>query len=166
MDGDAYLRDVTKRFREIRQSCERALHQVPGELWATRLDPESNSLVTLLLHLSGNLKSRWTDFLTTDGEKPDRDRDSEFEDPGGLSHETLLARWSAGWACLFDTLSGLKDADLARTVTIRKEPHTVLEALDRQLAHYALHAGQIIFLAKHLAGPRWQTLTIPRRGRR
>jgi uncharacterized damage-inducible protein DinB len=164
MDGDAYLTDVRKRFRDIRKQCERAIEQVSPELWSRRLDPESNSIVTLLLHLSGNMRSRWTDFLTADGEKPDRERDSEFEDPESLSHEDLLSRWSRAWGLLFDTLESLTDADLARTVTIRSQPHTVIEAIDRQLTHYASHAGQIVFLAKHLAGPGWNTLSIPRRG--
>lgn len=164
MDGNAYLADVTKRFRELRDQCDRAIRQVPEEHWGTRLDPESNSLLTLILHLSGNMISRWTDFLTTDGEKPDRNRDAEFEDPAGPSREAVLARWERGWATLFGALSGLTGDDLARTVTIRGQAHTVLEAVNRQLAHYASHTGQIVFLAKHLAGPRWQTLSIPRHG--
>jgi hypothetical protein len=165
MSDHGYLADVAKRFQEIRGQCERALAQVPRESWGVRIDPESNSLVTLLLHLSGNMESRWTDFLTTDGEKPNRDRDAEFEDPAGLSPDALLQRWAAGWARLFEALSGLTEGDLDRTVTIRGQPHTVLEALNRQLAHYAAHGGQIVFLAKHLAGPEWRTLTLPRKGR-
>jgi uncharacterized damage-inducible protein DinB len=164
MDGNAYLADVVTRFRELQKQCDRAVAQVPPELWSKRLDPGSNSIVTLLLHLSGNMLSRWTDFLTTDGEKPDRDRDAEFEDPASLAHEALLSRWSQGWERLFEALSGLTDADLERSVTIRSQPHTVVEALNRQLAHYASHAGQIVFLAKHLAGPRWNTLSVPRGG--
>jgi hypothetical protein len=163
MNGALYLEDVTKRFREAKTGCERALAQLPFERWSVRLDPESNSLVTLMLHMSGNLLSRFTDFLTTDGEKPDRDRDAEFEDPATLDERELRARWERGWTCLFDALAGLTDADLERTVTIRAQPHRVVEALNRQLAHHALHAGQIIFLAKHLAGDQWRTLTIPRR---
>jgi len=164
MDGDAYLADAIKRFREAQSQCDRAIAQVPFELWSRRLDPESNSIATLMLHLSGNMLSRWTDFLTTDGEKPDRDRDAEFENPATLSREALLERWSAGWACLFHALSGLSAEDLGRTVTIRSQPHTVMEAINRQLAHYALHTGQILFLAKHLAGPAWKTLSVPRHG--
>lgn len=164
MRDDAYLIDVTRRFRELKQYGERAIRQVPEELWGVRIDPETNSIVTLLLHLSGNMISRWTDFLTTDGEKPGRDRDAEFEDPAGLPQEALLARWARGWDCLFDALAGLTAADLGRTVTIRGQPQTVLEAINRQLMHYASHTGQIVFLSKHLAGARWQTLSIPRRG--
>lgn len=162
MDGSAYLADVVKRFRELREQADRAVAQVPYELWSRRLDPGSNSLETLMLHLSGNMLSRWTDFLTTDGEKPGRDRDAEFEDPESLSREALLDRWSKGWSCLFDALSPLSDEDLGRVVTIRSRPHTVVEAIDRQLAHYAAHVGQLVFLAKHLAGPGWKTLSIAR----
>lgn len=164
MDGSAYLIDVTRRFQEIRNQCDRAIAQVPFEIWKRRLDPESNSISTLLLHLSGNMLSRWTDFLTTDGEKPTRNRDSEFEDPDNLSREALLDRWSRGWDCLFTALAALTPRDLERTVTIRSEPHSVVDAINRQVAHYAYHAGQIVFLAKHLAGSRWRTLSIPRGG--
>jgi hypothetical protein len=164
MDGKAYLTDVTQRFRELRQQGERALAQVPRELWGRRLDPESNSLATLMLHLSGNMLSRWTDFLTTDGEKPDRDRDAEFEDPETVVPDALLARWATGWDCLFAALAALSDADLERTVHIRSRPLSALEAIQRQLAHYAAHTGQIVFLAKHLAGPAWRTLSVARHG--
>jgi hypothetical protein len=164
MKGDRYLEDVIRRFREAREQCDRAMAQVPFERWSHRVDPESNSIVTLMLHLSGNMRSRWRDFLTADGEKPDRDRDTEFEDPGALSQAELLARWEAGWACLFDALSNLAADDLERTVTIRSQPLSVVEAINRQLAHYAYHAGQMVFLCKHLAGGRWQTLSVPRGG--
>lgn len=163
MNGTAYLTDVIERFRELRQQCDRAIAQVPYEQWSHRLDPGSNSIVTLMLHLSGNMLSRWTDFLTTDGEKPTRERDSEFEDTA-LSRDDLLARWERGWQCLFQALTSLSESDLERVVTIRSQPHSVVEAIHRQLAHYAAHTGQLIFLAKHLAGPSWRTLSIPRRG--
>ncbi len=164
MNGTLYLTDALKRFRESKEQCDRAMAQVPFERWSHRLDPESNSILTLALHLSGNMISRWTDFLRTDGEKPDRNRDAEFEDPQGLSREALLERWSRGWSCLFEALSGLTEADLDRTITIRTKELSVVEAINRQLAHYAYHAGQLVFLAKHLAGPHWQTLSIPRHG--
>ncbi len=164
MNGKAYLEDVTRRFREAQAQCDRAIAQVPFELWSRRLDPGSNSIVTLMLHVSGNLLSRWTDFLTTDGEKPDRDRDAEFEDPAKVSREALLARWSRGWDCLFASLAGLGEADLERTVTIRSQPHTVVQAIDRSLTHCAYHAGQMVFLGKHLVGVGWQTLSVPRGG--
>lgn len=164
MNGAAYLSDVVQRFRDLEKQCNRAIEQVPRDQWGRRLDPGSNSLVTLMLHLSGNMLSRWTDFLTSDGEKPTRDRDAEFEDPESLSHDALLARWSEGWACLFNALSALTEADLDRTVLIRSQPHSVLEAINRQLTHYGAHTGQIVFLAKHLAGPSWRTLSVPRGG--
>ena len=164
MNGTAYLADVIERFRELQQQCDRAMAQVPYEQWSHRLDPGSNSIVTLMLHLSGNMLSRWTDFLTSDGEKPTRDRDSEFEDTA-LSREALLARWEEGWACLFRALTSITEADLDRIVTIRSKPHSVVEAINRQLTHYGAHTGQMIFLAKHLVGPAWHTLSIPRRGR-
>jgi hypothetical protein len=163
VNGELWLADVVKRFRELKSQCDRALAQVPFERWGHRIDPEANSIVTLMLHLSGNMRSRWTDFLTTDGEKPDRDRDTEFED-AALDREALLSRWEAGWECLFGALAGLTDADLERVVPIRAQPHTVFEAIDRQVAHYAVHTGQIVFLAKHLAGPAWASLSVPRGG--
>lgn len=166
MNGDRYLSDALKRFREAKSQCDRALAQVPGDRWTRRLDPDSNSLATLMLHLSGNMISRWTDFLTSDGEKPDRDRDAEFEDPSAFDPAALRARWERGWACLFRALEGLTADDLDRTVTIRKEPHTVLEAINRQLAHYPYHAGQLVFLARHLAPGPWQTLSVTRGGSR
>jgi len=162
MDGALYLTDITARFRELQKQCDRALSQVPYERWSHRLDPGSNSLVTLMLHLSGNMLSRWTDFLTSDGEKPDRDRDAEFEDPEGLSREALLERWARGWAVLFEAIEGLTETDLESSILIRGQKHSVIEAIHRQLAHYARHTGQILFLAKHLAGASWQTQSIAR----
>jgi len=163
--GAAYLADARERFEEARRQAERALDQVPYERWSDRLDPGSNSLVTLMLHVSGNQRSRWTDFLTSDGEKPDRDRDAEFEDARALSRDELLTRWEHGWRTLFAAIDALGEDDLVRTVTIRGEPHTVVQAINRQIAHYALHVGQMLFLAKHLAGTAWQHQSLPRRGR-
>jgi hypothetical protein len=165
MDGNAYLDDTRRRFRELREKCDRALEQVPFERWGERLDPEANSLLVLMLHLSGNMKSRWTDFLSSDGEKPDRDRDTEFED-AALTREQLQERWEHGWSCLFTALDSLADGDLDRTVTIRSRPLSVTSAIQRQLSHYAEHAGQMVLLAKHMAGPAWKTLSIPRGGSR
>jgi len=162
MDGKLWLEDVTRRFHEAKDQADRALAQVPFERWPERLDPGSNSLVTLVLHLGGNMLSRWTDFLSSDGEKQDRDRDAEFEDLPGATREALMERWEGGWACLFAALSTLRDEDLGRTITIRSKPLTVTQAINRQLAHYAQHVGQITFLAKHLAGPEWRTLSVPR----
>jgi len=156
-----YLADARRRFREAKTQGEGALGQVPFELWSRRLDAGSNSLATLVLHIAGNQLSRWTDFLTSDGEKPDRNRDGEFED-AALTHEELLARWERGWDTLFETLAGLRNRDLTRIVTIRAESMAVLEAINRQLAHYSLHVGQMVFLAKHLAGESWRSQSIPR----
>ena len=164
MNRTAYLADAIKRFREAQTQSDRAMAQVPFDLWNHRLDPDSNSINTLMLHLSGNMLSRWTDFLQSDGEKPHRNRDSEFEDPEGLSQQALLERWSRGWACLFEALSGLTESDLERAITIRSQQLSVVEAINRQLTHYAYHTGQIVFLSKHLAGQQWQTLSIPRHG--
>jgi hypothetical protein len=120
----------------------------------------SNSVAVIFKHVAGNLRSRWTDFLTTDGEKPDREREREF-DASGEDRAAVLARWEQGWSVLFETLDGLEPADLLRTVTIRREPHTVIEAVSRQLSHYAYHAGQVVFLAKHLKSEGWRYLSIP-----
>ena len=163
--GAVYLADATRRFHETKSQADRALAQVPFERWHVRLDPGSNSLVTLVLHISGNQVSRWTDFLTTDGEKADRHRDAEFED-ASLSRGELLARWERGWACLFDALALLGEDDLVRPVAVRGQSMAVVEAIDRQIAHYALHVGQMLFLAKHLAGEGWQSQSMPRRGSR
>jgi hypothetical protein len=160
---DGYLEDAIKRFRELQDQCDRALAQAPADSWDERLDPGSNSLTTLMLHISGNMFSRWTDFLTTDGEKADRNRDAEFED-ADLTRERLLERWRGGWDCLFKALAPLSDADLGRVVLIREQPHTVLQAINRQMTHYAFHAGQMVFLAKHLVGRGWKSQSIPRKG--
>jgi uncharacterized damage-inducible protein DinB len=157
-----YLEDVADQFRAYKRLADRALAQVRDEDLFVTLDPESNSLAVLIQHMAGNLISRWTDFLTTDGEKPDRDRDSEFEAKDGKTRAALLARWEEGWSRLFAALAGLTEADLTRTVTIRAEPHTVIRAIDRQLMHQAYHTGQIVFLAKHLASDHWQNLSVPR----
>jgi len=157
-----YLEDVADQFRSYKRLADRALAQVRDEDLFVTLDPESNSLAVLIQHMAGNLISRWTGFLTTDGEKPDRDRDSEFETRDGTTREALLARWEEGWRRLFDALAGLTEEDLTRTVLIRAEPHSVIRAIDRQLTHQAYHTGQIVFLAKHLASDHWQNLSVPR----
>ncbi|MCG3191821.1 MAG: DUF1572 domain-containing protein [Thermoanaerobaculia bacterium] len=164
MDASNYLRDVSARFVEAKAQADGALAQVPVELWFHRLDPESNSLATLILHLSGNMKSRWTDFLTTDGEKPDRHRDSEFEDLESEDGVALTARWEEGWSLLFSVLRDLGPEQLDLPVRIRSQTLTVASALNRQLTHYSYHVGQMVFLAKHLARGQWQTLSVPRGG--
>lgn len=160
--GRHYLANALSELRKYKGFADKALAQVSDEDWFRRIDPESNSVALVVKHLSGNMRSRWTDFRTTDGEKPDRNRDTEFEDEDADTKEALVARWEAGWRLLFAALDPLTEDDLQKTVTIRGEPHTVLEAITRQLTHYASHVGQIVFLAKHLAGSRWQTLSIPR----
>ena len=136
--------------------------QCPDTGLFTTLDAESNSIAIIVKHMSGNMRSRWTDFLTSDGEKPDRNRDTEFEAPPTTRAE-LMEMWERGWKLLFGALEPLGDADLTRTITIRTEPHSVMQAINRQVGHYAHHLGQIVFLAKHFAGANWQTLSVPRR---
>ena len=128
----------------------------------TVIDPESNWLAIIVKQMAGNMRSRWTDFLTTDGEKPDRNRDSEFEEPPATRAE-LMQMWEEGWNQLFTALEPLTDADLGRTITIRGEKHSVMQAINRQVAHYASHCGQIVFLAKHLQAGNWKCLSVPRK---
>jgi hypothetical protein len=150
--------DVLRYYKRL---AERAIEQAPDQALFATLDPESNSIATIVKHLHGNMRSRWTDFLATDGEKPDRNRDAEFEAPPKTRAE-LVALWEAGWKCLFDALTTLQEADLSRTVIIRTEAHSVMQAINRQLGHYAYHTGQIVYLAKHFAGSNWKALTVPR----
>ena len=160
----SYLKDSIGLFHYYKKLGERAMAQCPDEGLFLTLDAESNSIAILVKHLAGNMRSRFTDFLTSDGEKPDRHRDTEFEDAPRTRAE-LMALWDRGWKCVFDALDPLTDADLDRTVTIRKEPHTVMQAIGRQLAHYAHHVGQILFLAKHLTVQttgKWESLSVPR----
>ena len=156
------MEDALREFRRLKRQAEKALAQVSEDEFFRALDPESNSLAVIVKHLAGNLRSRWMDFLTSDGEKPDRKRDSEFVIEAGDTRAALMERWERGWKYLFDALEPLGGDDLMRTVMIRSEPHTVVQAVNRQLTHYGAHVGQIVFLAKHLAGPRWQTLSVPR----
>jgi hypothetical protein len=158
---DPYLKETRHLFRKYRQTAEAAMAQVADADLFRQLDSESNSIAIIVKHIGGNLRSRWTDFLTTDGEKLDRLRDSEFEAPPA-TRAALMAFWEQGWNPLHSTLDSLTDADLGRTVYIRGEAHSVLKAIQRSLAHIASHVGQIVFLAKHLAGRRWTTLSIPR----
>jgi hypothetical protein len=157
-----YLRDAIEDFEKYKGLSERALAQVDDEQFFAALDGESNSIAVIVKHLAGNLRSRWTDFLTTDGEKPDRNRDSEFEIDSSASRAALMQKWEEGWRCALDSLKALTSDDLAKTVYIRGEPHSVVKAIGRQLTHAAYHAGQIVFLAKHFAGGSWQTLSVPR----
>jgi hypothetical protein len=159
----SYLEDSLTLFAYYKKLAERAMDQLTDEQLFATLDGEANSIAIIVKHMSGNMLSRWTDFLTTDGEKPTRNRDGEFEAPPA-TRAALLATWESGWACLFSALEPLTDADLTRTITIRGEAHSVMQAINRQLAHYPHHIGQIVLLAKHFAGDRWQTLSVPRKG--
>jgi hypothetical protein len=157
----SYLTDAIAVLRYYKKLGDRAIEQAPDEALTTVLDPESNSIAIIVKHLAGNMRSRWSDFLSSDGEKPDRNRDSEFVEPP-RSRQELMEMWEKGWGFVFAAVDSLTDADLGRTVTIRSEPHSVMQAINRQLAHYAYHVGQIVYLARHFAGDRWQSLTIPR----
>ena len=148
-------------FQKIKKLGEKAIAQLSDDDLHTKIDPESNSVAIIVRHLAGNMRSRWTDFLTSDGEKPDRFRDREFDDVA-VSREALMREWEDGWARLFEALGPLGDTDLQRTVIIRTEPHSVYQAISRQVAHYAGHVYQILFLAKHLKGGAWTTLSVPK----
>lgn len=158
----AYLADVRESFRKLQGTAERAAAQVDDAAFFATLDTEANSIALVMKHMAGNLRSRFTDFLTSDGEKSDRDRDAEFERRSGDTRAAIEARWRDGWATLYAALDAVDPGELLRTVRIRGEPHSIMQALDRQLTHQAYHVGQIVLLAKHHAGPAWRTLTIPR----
>jgi uncharacterized damage-inducible protein DinB len=160
----SYVKDSIGLFHYYKKLGERAMEQCPDEGLFTTLDAESNSIAIIVKHMAGNMRSRWMDFLTTDGEKPDRNRDTEFED-APKTRAALVELWERGWKYLFDALEPLNEEDLTRTVTIRTEPHSVMQAISRQLVHYAHHVGQILFLAKHLTSTKtgkWESLSIAR----
>ncbi|MGE3752759.1 MAG: DUF1572 family protein [Planctomycetota bacterium] len=161
--GRAVLEDLAERFAGLRRLAERALAQVADRDLGRPPGPDLNSLDVIARHQAGNLRSRFTDFLTSDGEKPWRHRDTEFEEDG-RSREAIEADWASGWAALEGTLGSLAPEDLLATVTVRGEPHTVLGALNRQLAHHAYHVGQIVTTARLLVGPAWTSLSVPRGG--
>lgn len=158
----SYIKDAADVFRYYRRLGEKAMAQCPDEGLFTALDAESNSIAIIVKHLAGNMRSRWTNFLTSDGEKPDRNRDTEFEAPP-KTRADLMELWERGWRHLFGALEPLSDEDLVRTITIRTEPHSVMQAINRQVAHYSYHVGQIVYLARHFAGDKWQSLTIPKK---
>lgn len=158
----SYLEDSIGVFRYYKRLAEGAIAQVSDEQLYAALDPEMNSIAVIVKHIAGNMCSRWSDFLTSDGEKPGRNRDCEFELPPE-GREALMELWELGWAMMFGALEPLTEADLSRTVTIRGEPHSVMQAINRQLAHYPYHCGQIVFLAKHLKHENWRSLSVPRR---
>jgi hypothetical protein len=157
----SFLEDTVSIFQYYKKLAEGAMAQAGDEQLFVALDEESNSIAVIVKHMAGNMTSRWTEFLTSDGEKPWRDRDSEFETPPS-SRADLMALWDRGWSVLFEALAGLTEADLTRTITIRGEAHSVMQAVNRQLAHYPYHCGQIVFIAKHLAGNQWNSLSVPR----
>jgi hypothetical protein len=157
------LDDCLFQLRKLKVQADNAMAQVEDGQFFALLDPDANSIALIVKHVAGNMRSRWTDFLTTDGEKPDRHRDTEFERESADTRQAIMARWDAGWELLFATIQSLQPGDLGRTVAIRGEPHTVVQAINRQLSHYSAHVGQIVLLAKHYAGPAWKTLSIPKR---
>ena len=158
----SYLTDSIDLFRYYKNLAERAMAQVSDEQLVIALDGEANSIAVIVKHMAGNMRSRWTEFLTSDGEKPDRNRDTEFED-APATREALLALWEQGWHCLFSALEPLSETDLQRTVMIRGEAHSVMQAINRQMAHYSYHCGQIVLLAKHFGNADWKSLTVPRK---
>jgi hypothetical protein len=160
--GKHYLEISIKNFRDMKYLADKAIAQLSNEHLSVSIDGgESNSVAIIMKHLAGNMLSRWSDIFTTDGEKTTRNRDSEFVDVFESSQE-IIEYWERGWKQLFDTLESLTPEDLLRSITIRTEPHTVLQAIERQIYHYGSHVGQIIYLAKYFTGNNWKTLSIPR----
>jgi len=157
-----YLDDALYTFRYYRKLAEGAMTQISDEEFFCTLDSESNSVAVNMKHMAGNMLSRWTDFLTTDGEKPERNRDMEFVMLPETTRDEMIAYWERGWKCVFDAVEPLRPDDLMRTVRIRGQDHTVVQAINRQLAHYAYHVGQIVYLAKHFRSSEWQTLSVPK----
>lgn len=160
--NESYVQLAQREFKRLKSLGDDAIAQVSDEQFFIAPADGDNSIATVIKHVGGNLLSRWTDFLTSDGEKPGRDRDHEFQITTDDSRTRLLAQWEQGWTALFAALQPLSDADLSRTITIRGEAHTVLQAVNRQLTHYAYHVGQIVYVAKHHCGAQWRTLSIPR----
>jgi Protein of unknown function (DUF1572) len=157
-----YLEDSIASLRAYKKLAEKALDQLSDEEFFVTLDEEGNSVAVIMKHMAGNMFSRWTDFLTSDGEKPNRNRDMEFVIVPDTSKDAVLDYWQRGWQCVFDALEPLTADDLGKTVMIRGEAHTVIQAINRQLMHYANHIGQIVFLAKHFRSAEWKSLSIPR----
>lgn len=162
MPQETYLQLVLREFKRTKALADRAMTQVTPEQFFAVLSEGDNSIAVIVKHVGGNLLSRWTDFLTSDGEKPGRNRDTEFEIAVDDTQSALMQRWELGWLALFSALEPLSEADLARTVKIRGEEHSVLQAINRQLTHYSYHVGQIVYLAKHHAGDSWHTLSVAR----
>jgi len=156
-----FLEESIKSFRGLKSNAEKAIEQISDAEMHWSYNEDSNSIAIIIKHMAGNMISRWTDFLTTDGEKPDRNRDSEFEDDF-QSRQQIMDYWNRGWKVFLNTLNSLKEEDLLKTIYIRKEPHTVIRALQRQLAHYGYHCGQIVYVAKQVKGKDFKTLSIAR----
>jgi hypothetical protein len=157
-----YLDEAHRQMRGHKRLAEAAMAQLKDHELFVTLDPEANSIAVIVKHMAGNMRSRFTDFLATDGEKPNRNRDQEFEISSATTRADLTKWWEDGWARVFTAIEALKPEDIMREVTIRGEPHTVLQAINRQIAHYAQHTGQIVFMAKHIRSGKWKTLSIPR----
>ena len=157
-----YLDDSRSAMRAYKKLAEKALAQIKDEEFFVTLDDESNSVAVIMKHMAGNMLSRWTDFLTSDGEKPNRNRDMEFVIEPNTTKDEVLAYWERGWQCVFDALDPLRPEDCEKIVTIRSEKHTIVQAINRQLMHYAYHIGQIVFLGKHFRSAQWNSLSIPR----
>jgi hypothetical protein len=160
--GAAFLTDAIRNFRSYKKLAEEAFAQTSDEDIFRLIDPDANSIAFLIKHMAGNMRSRWTNFLTSDGEKPDRHRDQEFEIAPGTTRAEVMNWWGQGWHCVFDAVTPLKPDDLTRKVFIAGREHTVLQAITRQLLHYAGHVNQIVLLAKHFRGPEWKSLSIPK----
>lgn len=162
MSNPSYLDEARRSFREYKLLGEGAFEQLLPDEWLRTIDSEANSIAAIVKHMAGNMRSRWTDFLTSDGEKPDRNRDQEFMLDSSTTQEHVRNWWDAGWQCVFHAMDPLQEDDLARTVRIRGHEYTVLQAVNRQVTHYAYHVGQIVFLTKHFRGAEWKSLTIPK----
>jgi hypothetical protein len=160
--GQEYLKVVRKQFLDMKMTAERAMEQLSDDELFYRLNEESNSIAIIVKHMSGNMISRWTDFFHSDGEKPNRQRDAEFINDWS-TREEVLACWEKGWSTFFTTLNEITENDLLKTVTIRNEPHSVIQAIERQMYHYSYHVGQIVYIAKQIKSTDWKTLTIPRK---
>ena len=158
---ESYRNDAIQSFRNYKKMAERSIEQVSDEQFFALIDTEANSIAVVVKHIAGNLHSRWSDFLTSDGEKSDRNRDTEFELIAD-TRERLMQFWESGWQTLFDNVEPLTIEDFSRTITIRGEPHSIVEAINRQLTHYAYHVGQIVLLAKHFRSADWKTLSVPK----
>jgi Protein of unknown function (DUF1572) len=160
--AENYLADALSSFRAYKKLAEKAIEQLKDDEVFVTIDEEANSIAVIMKHMAGNMISRWTDFLTSDGEKPDRNRDMEFVIAPQTSKDDLLAYWQCGWQCVFDAVEPLQPSDVEKNVMIRGEAHSVVQAINRQIAHYAYHIGQIVFLAKHFRSTEWKSLSIPR----